>query len=390
VKALRVLAPKLAVSVEYLESGSDLRAADRRELELVEAELRIRLGDDANEQTAKLQQILEEALAVADAAAVSRARIALGLVEARAGRDAAAITHLEAAVAAGPLLASARPDVYATLGRAYSDLGEPRRAVELLEGCLAEVSEQEPSDLAMQVRYGTYLSYALTDAGEYERAERLLNELADRPLEAVDPYTRIRLYWSLGRLETREGRAIAGLSHFRRAVALLEATEDTLHTARAHISCAWALTKSRRAEAAGPHLELAEQLFGPGIENADLGWLRTEQAKRAVALERPDEAVARAKEALEALGESDPGERGDTWAALAEAYALKNEATEAEAAFDQAIKLMSGHRPSRDCAAVYRAWAGLLRRTGRDAEALDKLEQAADLLASERETPVSR
>jgi tetratricopeptide (TPR) repeat protein len=369
-----------------------LRAAQTyaARIDLAEAELRIRLGDEGEGKEAAPARILEEAVAAADMPAASRARIALGLIEARAGRDQAAIDHLEAALSGEPLLASARPDVYATLGRAYSNVGEAWKAVELFESCLAEVSEPKPADVAAQVRYATYLSYALTDAGDFERAERLLNELADRPLETVDPYTRVRLYWSLGRLETREGRAITGLSHFRRAVAVLEATEDTLHTARAHVSCAWALTKSGRADAAGRHIELAEQLFGPQIDRTDLAWLRTEQAKRALQLESADDAVAYAREALEALGESDPGERGDAWSVLAEAYAIQNEVDEADAAFGRAVELMNGHRPSRDLVAVYRAWAGLLRKMGREAEALDNLERAADLLAENREARVSR
>jgi hypothetical protein len=124
------------------------------------------------------------------------------------------------------------------------------------------VRAQEPLDPASEIRYATYLSYALTDAGESERAERLLGDLAEEPLEAVDSYTRVRLFWSLGRVATREGRTLSGLAYFRRAIALLETTEDTLHLARAHVSCAWALSKSGRAQEAGGHLEVAEQLFG--------------------------------------------------------------------------------------------------------------------------------
>src|SRR5436853_7451019 len=46
VKALRTLAPKLGVSVEYLETGSDLRDVDEREFRLFDAELQLRLDDD--------------------------------------------------------------------------------------------------------------------------------------------------------------------------------------------------------------------------------------------------------------------------------------------------------------------------------------------------------
>jgi tetratricopeptide (TPR) repeat protein len=384
VKAIRMLARKLQVSPEYLETGSDLGEREERELELTEAELQVRLGEDSAGAEATLARLLEQAHALGERETIVRARIALGLAAARAGRDSEAIMQLEAALAVEPLRAAGRPDVYATLARAYSNLGRAERAVELLEGCLAEVRAQEPPDPASVVRYATYLSYALTDAGQFERAERLLEELVEDPLEAEDPYTRVRLFWSLGRLATREGKALSGLGYFRRAVALLETTEDTLHLARAHLSCAWALTKSGRAEEAGRHLEQAERLFGPEIEPADLGWLRTEQAKRSVRLERADEAIARAEEALAALGSSDPGERGDATWALAEGHALAGQIDAADSAFREAIALLSGHRPERDRAAAFRAWAKMLRAAGRDAEALDVLEQATRLAGEVR------
>src|SRR5204862_6908091 len=47
VKALRELARKLGVSVEYLETGSDLRGVDERERRLADAELELRLAGDA-------------------------------------------------------------------------------------------------------------------------------------------------------------------------------------------------------------------------------------------------------------------------------------------------------------------------------------------------------
>src|SRR5437879_13801381 len=46
VKALRMLARKLEVSPEYLETGSDLTDAAQRELRLADAELRLRLDED--------------------------------------------------------------------------------------------------------------------------------------------------------------------------------------------------------------------------------------------------------------------------------------------------------------------------------------------------------
>src|SRR5713101_10041415 len=55
VKALRLLAKKLGVSVDYLETGRDLPEAHERELRLADAELRLRLGDDAVQVERELQ-----------------------------------------------------------------------------------------------------------------------------------------------------------------------------------------------------------------------------------------------------------------------------------------------------------------------------------------------
>src|SRR2546422_7329025 len=61
VKALRLLADKLSVSVEYLETGQDIRETDRRELLLADAELAPRLSDDTTQAERKLREGLGDA-----------------------------------------------------------------------------------------------------------------------------------------------------------------------------------------------------------------------------------------------------------------------------------------------------------------------------------------
>src|SRR5206468_6615692 len=79
VKALRKLSQKLGVSVEYLETGRDIREVDDRELRLADAELELRLSDDFSGGEEKLETILKEAVAAGDLASATRAQIALGL-----------------------------------------------------------------------------------------------------------------------------------------------------------------------------------------------------------------------------------------------------------------------------------------------------------------------
>jgi tetratricopeptide (TPR) repeat protein len=374
-----MLAPKLGVSVEYLETGSDLRDDEERELRLADAELHLRLNDDAAGAERTLTQLLEEALRAGDGVAAARARVALGLAAAGDGRDAQAVDYLEHAVASRVLTPATNVTAYATLGRCYAALGRPEQAAELFERCLSEVREQAPEQTAAVVRYATYLSNSLTDMGELDRAEAAVQDVIEESSALGDPHIRVHLYWSLGRVVAHQGNAAAALDYLRRAVAMLEATEDTVQLARAHLMCAWIFISSSRAGEAGPHLDLAEELLGPRPDPLDLAYLRTEQAKRAVQLGEPDEAIERANEALGALGESDPHERGSASLALAHAYTLAGKTKEADEAFRQASELLEEHGPPREAGEALRAWARLLRENDREAEALDVLERAADL-----------
>src|SRR5205823_6323343 len=135
VKALRMLARKLGVSADYLETGSEIRDTDERELKIADAELELRLAENVEAAETKLLDLRQEAVAAGDSVAASRASIALGFAAARAGRNGEAIERLESGLELSPALPSARPDVFATLGRAHSATGRSDRAAELFEDC---------------------------------------------------------------------------------------------------------------------------------------------------------------------------------------------------------------------------------------------------------------
>jgi transcriptional regulator with XRE-family HTH domain len=379
VKALRMLARKLGVSADYLETGSEIRETDERELRIADAELHLRLAKDPERAEDALQQLLDEAVAAGDAVAASRANIALGLAAAHAGRNGEAIERINAGLDGTRISPSARPDVYATLGRAYAASGSPQRAVELFERCLAEISEEAPDDLPAQIRFTTYLSYALTDVGDLERAEHVVHEMAGKAEQVADAYSRVRLYWSLARLNEAQGRSAAALDYIRRAIALLDVTDDTLHLARAHLLCGSIMLSQGRAAEAGHHYEMAERLYGPNAEPADLAELYTEQSKRAARLGEADEAIRRAEAAVEAAGDEYLREKGTAVWALAEARALTKDVDGADDAFRDATELLAEHGHRRDYLEAYRSWGKFLRRAGREDQALEVLERAADL-----------
>src|SRR6478672_10672367 len=71
VKALRMLAKKLGVTADYLETGSEIRDTDERELRIADAELELRLTDDPAEAEKKLEQLRDESTAAGDTLAAS-------------------------------------------------------------------------------------------------------------------------------------------------------------------------------------------------------------------------------------------------------------------------------------------------------------------------------
>jgi transcriptional regulator with XRE-family HTH domain len=376
VRALRELASTLGVSPAYLETGSEIGADEERELRLADAELRLRL--DGEPSTAVLRSILDEATACADAVSALRARIALGLEAARRGDHEETIRQLGRAIESELVTAAARPDVYAVLGESYSLAGRPERAAELFSSALAELERLSPSDYAGRIRFSTYLSYALTDLGELERASAVIEDAMGYVDEATDRYVRIRVYWSVGRIAHEQGKPLLALDHFRHAVALLEATEDTFHLARAYLSCAFAMLASDQDLDEAAHLiEKAEDLLGRNPEPRDLAVVHRLRGMRCLREAKWDEAERHAR-AAQALTLALPNQHALACWLLAEALAGRGDPGAGEA-FAKAADLIEQHGTIRERVDVLTARARYLRGAGDGDRALELLEQATSL-----------
>jgi len=387
VKALRMLASKLGVTAEYLETGSEIGAAERRELRLADLELTLRLEGEA--ATTEIEEILAEAETRADAAAALRARIALGLAAAGQGRHLAAIEQFERALESRLISPASRPDVYLALAHAYSAAGSPSRAVELLEHALKRLSELAPKDTGTRIRFSTYLSYALTDLGELTRARAVVSEALFESERDADPYTRVRLYWSLGRIAIEHADSRGALESFRRAIALLEVTEDTLHLARAHMACAEAaMISGDHSEVAARHIHEAQRLLDRNAEADDLAVLRRLEALSAMYAGDYEQAEMLGEQALEFAVEL-PNEYGQAWWAIAETRARAG-SPGADEAFERAVDTLHEHGTVRNYANVLRAYGRYLREHGREHEALDVFEREATFAARSNTSSASR
>lgn len=372
VKALRKLAGKLAVSADYLETGSELDPAAARELRLSDLELAVRLGDPSGSEET-LRMLVAESIAAADGPSAFRARIALAAVLEARDDQLGAIQLIEAAIADEPFQPADRPEVYAHLARTYGAAGRPADAVQLLERCL-EGSRDAPS---AEARYAALLSYALTDLGEIARAEEVVRTALERMRNTEDPYMRVRLYWSLARLAEAEGRGFVALSNVRKAIALLESTEDAVNLARAHILAGRILLARENAEAAIEHLDQAERLLGMAPAAQDLVEVKLQRSQIALLQADADGAIALARDALAI--ESHPADRGEALSALADGLALAGEQKAAEEAYRESVQILEDHGRWRPAANTCRTWSQMLRQSGREADALDVLDHAAEL-----------
>jgi transcriptional regulator with XRE-family HTH domain len=375
VKALRRLAAKLNVSADYLETGSDLDPAAVRELRLADLELAVRLGDrgDAKES---LAAALEDSLVAGDRAAALRARVALAQLALEDGQDQRAVELLEEATAGEPFLPVERFDIYANLGRAYAGVGRPQKAAALYQSCMEGVAEMG-SETALEARYATLLSYALSDMGENARAEDVVRRALDRVEDTADPYMRVRLYWSMARLAHAEGRESTALTNVRKAIALLQATDDTFHLARAHILAAGITLGREDGDAAQGHLQMAERLLGGGAAPEDTFEIRHHYSRVALLQGRSRDAVAHARDALAIA--TKPADEGHAAFALADALVACGERDEADTSYARAVELLESSGRWRSASSACRQWGRMLRENGSEERALDALDRAAEL-----------
>jgi transcriptional regulator with XRE-family HTH domain len=377
VKALRRLAGKLDVTADYLETGSQLAPEEERELLLSDLELAVRLGDSSNVEQ-PLKALLEDALDAGDRDAVKRARVALGSLALERGEWDQAARLLEGAVAGEAFAPADQYEIYVHLGRAYALAGRGQAAVELYERCIAGVTEAG-ADPSLEARYAAFLSYALSDMGDLGRAEEVVSHALDRLEDSEDPYMRVRLYWSMARLAEAKGRASVALDNIRKAIALLQATDDTFHLARAHVLAASIMLARDDAAGAEQHLDKAELLLGTPASNDDLIEIAIQRARVATLGADGNAAATFARRALDLNSGKSPADEGRAFAALADGLALSGELPAADEAYRRATELLEENGRWRDAANACREWARMLRQMGREEQALDVLERATEL-----------
>lgn len=373
VKALRYIAGKLGVDPDYLEFGEAIPPAKERELRLADAEIGLRMGADLDTTEATLRAMLEED--IPDGLEV-RIRATLGILLARKGENEEAREQLERVVASGGVRPEIRPDVYETLSTVYAATRRSPQAIDLLELAIAAVDKEE-SALTQRVRFRSFLAQVFSSVGALDRASTVLEEAMVLAEDLTRPADRVSLYWTGARIAWMEAHdADTALRFTGRAIGLLEATEDTMELARAHLLAGQICTLDGRPQEARWHLEQAEPALKFG-EDPAFGALRAEQAKVEAKLGDPARGVELAREAM-SLVEEDVRFKPNALHALGLAYTAARSIDEADNAFRQAVKLLGERLQWREAIQVSRDWANALRLAERESDALSVLDSAME------------
>ncbi len=225
-----MLARKLGVTPEYLETGSELDAADMRELRLAEQELRLRLDRDGDitsfatcSRTPRRMPTWPRPTRARASCSASRPRRAATTprrwaahaddrLRARHPRGAAPTCTRRSAGPTRRAAHHARRSRSSSARSSSSPASTPRTS-RPGSGTAPISATRSPTSASCSGRRPSWPRCSPTRA------------------TSADRYTRVRLYWSLGRISLEQAKPLAALDNFRRAVSLLEATEDTVHLA---------------------------------------------------------------------------------------------------------------------------------------------------------------
>ena len=371
---LREMGRRLGVTEDYLATGSDTPPAAAEAQALVDAEVALRLAD-----TDVARRLYAQALANAVTPAErGRALAGLGQLAFGDGDVARAVELLEEALQLLPANSEGLGAHIDVLGRAYATGGSFEQAIALFERAYATAEER--NDQVEQVRFGVLLSNALVDGGSFGRAEQVLGRVLALTHDSNDPLLHARLYWSQSRLHALQNDTQAASRYARQALAIIECTEHTAYSARAHhlLACI-ELDRNNAGEA----LELLRKAAGLLDGEAHVlvrNLILLEEARALAQLGRQDEAEATALQAAGRFADLDPMEAGRSYLLVAQLRANAGDRARAIELYELAADLLQ-RVPNRFLIDAYGKLAELFEAEGRKDEALEVLKKAVQAQA---------
>jgi len=369
------LAVRLNVAPQWLATGIEpLEAASP---EIVDAEVALRLGD-----LEEARRLYTERLQPGDPARAA-ALAGLGQIALREERLDEAVARLEEALGArkgDPLL---DPATVEALGRAYAAQGELELAIALFGKALEQARRAEAP--VEELRFAVMLANCQIDNGAFGEAERTLAGLINLAGAASDPLVEARVFWSQSRLHVLRGESQLAARYARRALAILERTENDAYVAMAYHLLAFAEIEAENGQEALNLLERGRALFGAQMTERDHAKFALEEARARSLLGENAAAARAASRALELIDAIEPGDRGRAYASLGDVFLASGDRERARMTYGMAVDLLLEHgKPFVTAVGV--KLSDLLEDEGDTAGALAVLRRAT----AGAQTPIER
>jgi len=365
------LALRLDVTGQWLATGVD--TADHEPSELLDAEVALRLGE-VDEAERLYRAHLDDGDPGRPAALAGLGQIAFrreGWVE--------AIELLEQAFEIRGRKALVDAGLIDTLGRAYAHAGSRELAIALFERAVEEARDAQAH--VEELRFTVLLANALIDAGEFSHAERSLASVIRFVETAGDPVASARVFWSQSRLHAMRHEPRLASRYARRALQILEQTENDAYVGMAYHLLAHSEVDAGHGDEALRLLERGRALFGRDMGVADDARFSFEEARALMVLGRNSEAALKGARTLELLDAVSPGDRGAAYVTLADVFLAAGDRERPKMLLGQAIELLGEHLKPRVLDAG-RKLAALLEEDGDTEGALQVLKRAAEASSS--------
>ena len=367
---IQELALRVDVAGQWLATGVEPATTDPAEL--VEAEVALRLGE-----VEEAERLYRAHLQPGDPAR-GAALAGLGQIAFRGEHIGQSIELLEQALEARKGSTLADPGAVDTLGRAYAVSGAMESSIAIFGRALAEATEAQAA--MEQLRFSVLLANALIDVGAFGKAERALADVIAIALSSDDPVTSARVFWSQSRLHSMRGEPQLAGRYARRALEILERTENDSYVALAYHLLAYAEVESGNFSEALELLDHGRELLGDSGKRMDARF-SIEESRALVGLERYAEAARAASNALELLETMQPADRGRAYVTLSDVFLASGDGVRGRMLLEQGLDnlIEYGNRFALDAG---RRLADLLEAEGDTAGALEALKRATEAAAA--------
>jgi tetratricopeptide (TPR) repeat protein len=356
------LARRLQVTGEFLATGIEPEIGDS----LLDAEVALRLGEL---ETA--EELFRAHLGATDPAR-PQALAGLGQLAFRADRLSEAIDYLEEALREQSPLVAAAPAVD-LLVRAHAMTGALEAAEALSRRAL---SDARAAGASLEIlRFAVLLANALIDNGRFADAGEELADAIRIAEEVHDPLAAARVFWTQSRLHVFRRDAVLAARYARKALEILERTENDSYSAMAYHLLAYAEVESGNAREALTLLQRGRELFGDRFTDRDEAKFSLEEARASLSEADTRAAARAATRALETIAALEPGDRGRAYVVLGDVFRANGDGVRALELYEQAVELLEEHGKPHLLDAAERL-AGQLEDEGRAAEALAVLKRA--------------